>query len=394
MKVVLTTFTYAPNLDGVAEASRFVAEHLADLGHDVTVLTSSVTGRLEGKLRGVRILSFDLHNRFPGGCLGSDLEVRRYQELLVSLQPDVLINQCWDSWTTVLSHSLFDQLKGCKILVSHGYALHLRAKNAPAPFFGCRQWIKGLWWTVRYLPDLVRSHDRIIFLMNLCDGKRFLDHSLGKLLHPRGVRVIPNSPNLEMIPDSRDDFRRSHGIGPGPMILCVANFSERKNQELAIRIFWSAGFAGSTLVCIGSEANEYYDKVSAMVRNQERLYPNQKVLLLPGLSRSDAMKAYAACDMTLLTAKQETMPFVLIESMAFAKPWIATRSGCIPAMEGGISVRSKVELVSLLRMLMNQPDYAARLGAEGRKAYDMRYEPSVVKSQWTQLIAELSSSGS
>lgn len=229
--------------------------------------------------------------------------------------------------------------------------------------------------------------------MNLRDLNRFLDHTLAVHLHPSAVRYIPNSPNLGFFTDSRDDFREIHGIGPGPMILCVANFSIRKNQQLAIRSFLKTGVAGSTLVCIGSEATDYFAMMSSMLRDQGPRHPAQKVLLLTGLSRLDTMKAYVACDLTLLTAKDETMPLVLIESMAFSKPWIATRSGCIAQMEGGIPVRTEQEIVISLRDLMLHADDAVRLGAQGRNAYDAHYESGFIKRQWTQLITEPSSSG-
>jgi glycosyltransferase involved in cell wall biosynthesis len=76
--------------------------------------------------------------------------------------------------------------------------------------------------------------------------------------------------------------------------------------------------------------------------------------------------------------------------MAFSKPWIATSSGCIPEMEGGVVVNSQHELVRRLKEFMKDPDLTARLGAEGRSAFERRYQQTAVKVQWKKLIDEVS----
>jgi glycosyltransferase involved in cell wall biosynthesis len=237
---------------------------------------------------------------------------------------------------------------------------------------------------------LIKAFDRFVFLSSRKDTKRFIDHAAMSCLDQQAVRIIPNSPNLQLLSDSQNYFRERHGIGKGPMILCVANFSARKNQELTISSFFEAGIPGSTLVCMGSEKNDYFDQLASMVKARQPSHPHQKVLLLTGMNRTDTLKAYGACDLTLLTAHQETQPIVLIESMAFSKPWIASDSGCIVEMEGGIPVNSSQELVMWLKKLMTDHELMVRLGAEGRSAFERRYEQTEVKALWKTLVDEVS----
>ena len=309
---------------------------------------------------------------------------------LIRERPDVLICECWDAWPTVWALPVLKKLTCPKILVSHGFALHLRPRSAPPPFLGLGQWWRGMIWTAYYIPKMIKAFDRFVFLASRKDTKRFIDHAVMSLLNRKAVRIIPNSPNLEPLTDSPNDFRDRHGIGTGPMILCVANFSVRKNQELAVSSFFEAAIPGSTLVCMGSEKNDYYDKIASMVKARQPSHPDQKVLLLTGMNRTDTMKAYGACDLTLLTAHQETQPIVLIESMSFSKPWIATSSGCIMEMEGGIPVNSSLELVDWLKKLMVEPDLMVRLGAKGRSAFERRYEQTEVKALWKTLVDDVS----
>lgn len=391
MKIIITTFTYFPNVDGVAEATRFLAESLLEVGHKVVVITTRTANEgnefIHNKLR---VIQYKLLNSHLISSVGEQNEVDRYRKRLLDEKPDLLICECWDAWPTVLALPVLKKLACSKILVSHGFSLHLKPTNAPPPFFGFGQWLRGMIWAGYYIPKLIKAFDRFVFLSSRKDAKRFIDHAVMSFLDQQAVRIIPNSPNLEPFSELPNDFREHYGIKSGMMILCVANYSERKNQELAVNSFFETRIPGSTLVCIGSEKNDYFDKVSALVRKNESSHPDQKVLLLTGMTRVDTMKAYDACDMTLLTAHQETQPIVLIESMAFSKPWIATSSGCIPEMEGGVVVNSQHELVRRLKEFMKDPDLTARLGAEGRSAFERRYQQTAVKVQWKKLIDEVS----
>jgi glycosyltransferase involved in cell wall biosynthesis len=391
VKIVITTFTYFPSLDGVSEATRFLAESLVEIGHQVIVFTS-VTEVLPKEFvhNGVNIRQYRMVNSHILKLIGSREEMDRFSVDLIGERPDLLICECWDAWPTVLALPVLKKLACSKILVSHGFSLHLKPTNAPPPFFGFGQWLRGLIWAGYYIPKLIKAFDRFVFLSSRKDAKRFIDHAVMSCLDQQAVRIIPNSPNLQLLSDSQNDFRERHGIGTGPMILCVANFSVRKNQELTVSSFFEVGIPGSTLVCMGSEKNDYFDQLASMVKARQPSHPDQKVLLLTGVNRTDTLKAYGACDLTLLTAHQETQPIVLIESMAFSKPWIASDSGCIVEMEGGIPVNSSQELVMWLKKLMADHELMVRLGAEGRSAFERRYEQTQVKALWKTLVDEVS----
>lgn len=391
MKIVITTFTYFPSLDGVSEATRFLAESLVVSGHQVIVFSSLTEVQpKEFVHNGVNIRQYRMVNSHILKLIGSREEMDRFRMDLIGEQPDLLICECWDAWPTVLSLQVLKKLTCSKILVSHGFSLHIKPTNAPPPFFGFGQWWRGMIWAGYYIPKLIKAFDRFVFLSSRKDTKRFIDHAVISFLDRDAARIIPNSPNLQPLSDYQNDFRKLYEIGAGPMILCVANFSARKNQELAVSSFFEAGIPGSTLVCIGSEKNDYFEKLASMVKALQPSHPDQKVLLLTGMNRIETMKAYGACDLTLLTAQQETQPIVVIESMAFSKPWIATSSGCIIEMEGGIPVNSFQELVKWLKKLMLEPDLRVRLGAEGRSAFERRYEQTEVKALWETLVNELS----
>ena len=65
--------------------------------------------------------------------------------------------------------------------------------------------------------------------------------------------------------------------------------------------------------------------------------------------------AYRAADLFVLSAKAETQPIVLLEAMASRTPWLATDTGCVSELPGGVVVRSEDELVEKMRELASSP---------------------------------------
>ena len=216
MKIVITTFTYFPRLDGVSEATRFLAESLVEMGHQVTVFTS-VTEVLPKEFvhNGVNIRQYRMVNSHNFKLIGSRGDMDRFSVDFIGERPDLLICECWDAWPTVLALPVLKKLKCSKILVSHGFSLHLKPTNAPPPFFGFGQLWRGMIWAAYYIPKLIKAFDRFVFLSSRNDTKRFIDHAVMSFLDQQAVRIIPNSPNLQPLSDSQNDFRERHGIGTG-----------------------------------------------------------------------------------------------------------------------------------------------------------------------------------
>ena len=74
---------------------------------------------------------------------------------------------------------------------------------------------------------------------------------------------------------------------------------------------------------------------------------------------------YRVADLFLLTAKAETQPIVLLESMASHTPFLTTDVGCVTELPGGTVVRSEPEMVEELKALMASPERRRQLAEEG-----------------------------
>lgn len=392
MRILITTFTYPPNKDGVAEACRMLAEGLAAHGWDVTVATGmgdrpQAEPLAHRTLNGVRILDHHLGQGpgIPAECVPA---VDAYRDLAVSPDFDIVITQCWDARPTKLLLPVLSRIPAKLVMVSHGYAAHLHTWHR-GPTLGLGWWFRGLRYTAVQLPRMIRAYDRIVFLSRRTDFGRFFDHKVTRWMRHPGISVIANSVPFPGSAATDHEFRKRHGIGEGPMALCVANYSDRKNQILALKAFRAANVPGSTLVFIGSEFNAYARMVIEADRELARVHPDCHVVFLEKLRRDETFDAFIASDFFLLTAKAETQPIVLIEAMATGKPWLSTDTGCVAEMPGGIVRGNQRGLVEGIRSLCSDSELREKLGAEGRRGAVEEFAPEPNLAKYKALLEQL-----
>lgn len=361
------------------------------MGHEVVVLTSLIHGVPKEELvDGIRIIRFSVGSNAKVTDLSKD-EIARFRSTLLTEKPEILINHCWDTWPSLYSLSLFSLLQGKKVMVSHGYSPHIWQPRL-RPFWGIYSWVKGLFATATLLPFMIRQHDALVFLDSKTDSGRFFDHRLARWMNHPCIRIIPNSLNEAEFRNIISDFRTLYKIGDGFFVLCVANYSERKNQALAIKAFCRAKIPRSSLVFIGESFNEYSGFLKTFaarcLASLQGLDAN--ILFFEKLPRSDTLKSYQACDLVILTSKQETQPIVLLEAMATGKCWLSTDVGSVKKLRGGCIATNPRNFASKLRTLFLDPCLRDKLGQEGKSDIRLRFFRKNVFLKWQELLAELS----
>src|SRR5882724_5648201 len=224
MKILITTFTYPPNADGCAEASSVLARGMARRGHDVTVATEFHPDRKpDTPEANPRVQQFKISGT-ANWRVGVQGEIEAYQKFLRNFSGDLAVFECWDAWPTYLAEPLLKDLKPKKILVSHGYTPHVWGVFPKFPW-GISYWLGG-WPLFLRTPFLMRRFDRLVFLSTRRDFSRFFDHLLARLTGFKKFSIIPNGAHIrEFNDETLPDFRADFGVGSGPLLLCVANYS-------------------------------------------------------------------------------------------------------------------------------------------------------------------------
>ncbi|MGD1017989.1 MAG: glycosyltransferase family 4 protein [Verrucomicrobiia bacterium] len=386
--ILILTPTYDPSKDGVAEAAKVTACGLAGRGYRVTVATGYLADRVTQAADANPMVKQFRVSGDSSLRVGIHGDIAAYQEFIANFPGDFIICHGWAMWTTDLAAAVFHKTPAKKVLVSHGFSTHLVNWHRRFPW-GLGQWLGWLPYVMRS-PFLMRKFSRVVLLSERVDWQRFFDHRVAKLTGYRGIVVIPNGIDPGACDRPLPDFRREFGVGDGCMFLCVANYCTRKNQELAVRAFRKTRVAGAILVFIGSEFNEYQAMVRDLDRELAKSHPEGHVMFIEKINRDMTLAAFNACDIFVLTSKDETQPIVLLETMACGKPFISTESsGCIAELPGGLVVRSEQQISEQMKRLAESPDARQSLGEAGRNGCLARYTHERVVDAYQKLLESL-----
>jgi glycosyltransferase involved in cell wall biosynthesis len=387
LSALIATFTFPPDINGVAEASCSCARTLLDAGWKVDIATApSKATRKETLWGGAAVYEFDLENALwhPKGHIGI---IDSYRKFLKEGSWDVVIFQGYH-WPLQLAAPLLSAMKAQKVLVSHGYAA-LRWFPVRRFPFGLVQWGRSVFRSLSMLRWIHRI-DRWVFLSPQYDFNAYFDHTLARLARHRGIRIIPNGVGSLDSGQAGATFRATHGIAKDAFVfLCVAYYSRGKDQGLAVRAFRQAKIPGSVLVFIGTEFNEWsrkFQNADSIVPASERF---GRIVWLEKQTRSDTLAAYRESDALVLSSHLETQPIVILEAMSLGKPWIGLRAGCIPTLPGGLCVRSQYSMAQAMCRIAGSAELRSRMSAEGQKAAMESFSREKIADSYRLLLKEL-----
>lgn len=381
MKIVVATFTFHPEVDGVAMAAGLMVANFVSAGHEVHVATGPSKSVADiGNFRGFEVHRFES----PGKIKSS--KANGYVDFLTKANADVIVFHCWNSWPTDMALQSFDRIPGKKVMLSHGYDTHSIHWQKKFPW-GLVAWIKRLPKALA-LPQDLKAFDRVVFLSSKKDTERFFDAWLAARIVPEKVRIIPNSIERQGNTNSLD-FQEIHGIGSGFIFLCVANYSIRKNQGLALEAYCKANIRGSSLIFIGSSLGAYGTRIKEEWTSIRGQHPDLSVYFFENLDREDVLAAFKSCDVVVLSATAETQPIVLLEAMASGKPFISTDTGCVSEFEGGLIAHDVHTMSMQMRELAFSSEKSAALSAQGLAYFSLHHTPGVVNRAWNDLVIEV-----
>ena len=142
------------------------------------------------------------------------------------------------------------------------------------------------------------------------------------------IEIIRNGVNLETLV-SKQNFREKYQID-SKFILFIGRFSKSKGIETLIHSFNiiknENRIADTKLVIMGVDFG--FEKEMEKLIKKFNLY--DRILLIKNPPREDVISAYGESEFLVLPSQWELSPLVPLESFAFRKPVISTRSHGIP----------------------------------------------------------------
>ena len=183
------------------------------------------------------------------------------------------------------------------------------------------------------------------------------------------IEIIRNGVNLETLV-SKVNFKEKYQIN-SRFVLFVGRFSKSKGIENLINALNilknEEEFSDVRLVIMGVDFG-FEEKMEELI---EKFDLSKKVTIIKNPPREDVVSAYGESEFLILPSQWELSPLVPLESFAFKKPVISTRSHGIPFTiqhdKNGILVEPEnpIELADAIKKLLLNEDLRNRLGTSG-----------------------------
>ena len=377
MKIMFAVASYWPSQDGVAHITEYLAEGLADRGHEVLVYTSAGNGGLQElpkyeDHRKVKIERIRVYVRWPLKLKGRDREStpKNYYNRIVTFQPDVLIVVCTQTWTFDWLKPYLNRIQCVKVFYSHGYSgwkdeYPLVEKLKKRNFLG----VFEEWKKKRYYKDavsIIKKYDLAVYLSE--QNNAYIYARRNQLTN--GM-VLENAIENRFFDKDMQHGGKKRKAGEKVQFLYVANYNDNKNQSMLLQAYNSANIGESRLVFAGFEENEYLDSL----RNQQALsyyQMSKQVDFKVHLSREEIYDLYRASDVFVCASKAETWSIVAHEAAATGMPIISTDVGAISQIDGALIVNNMEEMIKAIEFLYEQAEEREKRGQRARAWVETR----------------------
>lgn len=354
MKVVYAVATYYPQKNGVQSVTQKQAESLVKAGIDVVVVCGYKNNNPQEEYHnGVKILRVNAFNKF----VLNRGDKAKFVSLIKKecMDADALITVCMGSFATNWMLDELHNISCKKILYLHGIA---NFEKINIKQFGVADYLyrisKRLYWKIFYnfKWNRILLYDAIVHIHEH-------DGSLAYITK-RGYKnnyVIYNAIENEM-------FKAESNYADKDYFINVANYLPNKNQIFLLESFYRANLS-SGLVLIGSEDNEYYEKLTLLNEKLENQYGKKDVQILHHISREETVRYIKSALAVVLTSKMEKFPMTIIEAMAAGKPFISSDVGVVKHLPGGLVYKDQSNLIELLQKVEKDKEYRVLLGQQG-----------------------------
>jgi len=183
------------------------------------------------------------------------------------------------------------------------------------------------------------------------------------------IKIIRNGVNLKTLV-SKVDFKNKYKINT-KFILFVGRFSKSKGIETLIHAFSiiqnNNQFSNIHLVIMGVDFG-YEQSMEELIKINNM---SEKIIVIKNPPREDVISAYGESEFLILPSQWELSPLVPLESFAFKKPVISTKSHGIPFTvqdnKNGILVEpdNSKQLAEAITKLLLDDQLKVRLGLFG-----------------------------
>ncbi len=397
LRIALLSYRSKPHCGGQGVYIRHLSRELANLGHEVEVLSGPPYPNLDPGVQLTYLPSLDLYRdpdpfrvpwpsefrswievlEFGIMCTAGFPEpltfsLRAYQELK---KRDVLPDVIHDNQT--LGYGMLQMLRaGMPIIanVHHPITVDKQLDLAASPLR--QQFSKRRWYG--FLTMQKRVIQKMPTLVTVSENS-FVDIVRDFEVDPEKMRVIPVGvehdvfvpPSVPRVPGRIVATASADHPLKGIVPLLEAAAKLRTERDIEVIIVGKASEGG------------------AAAKTIERLGLEDTVRFMTGLPEKELVEVFGSANVGVVPSLYEGFSLPAIELMSCATPLVATTAGALPEVVGDAALSvppgDTEALAAALKRVIDDPEYAAELGQKGRDRVMAKYTwPSVARqtAQW------------
>ena len=374
MKVLFVSENYYPQTSGVPVVVKYLAEGLVKKGHQVAVVTQSYKNPVkEEVLNGVKIYRKDIYNNYfkiPSG------KTHDFINFVLTYNADATVIECTQCITTDLLLPHLSKMKGRIYFHIHGisgltpgrklFALKTDIKHTIGNTYN---YLRGLRYFHHTLKKAMSCFNATMCLSEIDDGIEYIK------MHSRKNYILDNAADnmfFDMEICAQETLSKYTKLENKFYLMSCANYNYIKNQLGIIRQYYQAESSEKvSLVCIGSQNNDYYKECLKLVAEMETQYGHRDVHLLYGVERNDIPAILNKASLYLVGSFLEQYSISIIEAMSQGVPFVSTNVGNASLLPGGIAIENIDKMHDAIDSLLNDKTIYNVYSEAGRKfAYD------------------------
>ena len=354
----------ATQFGGIVFLAVDLAREISKIGHDVTIYTTDLdfsngANKFNKQLpRTEKFEKFTINRTHVWFSFKLFfLNTSMYKEI-ENDKPDIIHTIGLRSYQSIIAWRISKKLK-IPLVVSDQGGLTTHPFLTESGLF-----LKILYKIQKIFIKKIINHASAISVANEYEKKIFLEFNKNSK-----IEIIRNGVNLETLV-TKENFKNKYKIN-NKFILFVGRFSIVKGIKTLIQAFNiiqnENKFPEINLIIMGVDFG--YEK--DMNKLIQALNLSEKIIIIKNPPREDVISAYGESEFLVLPSQWELSPLVPLESFAFKKPVISTKSHGIPFTvkdnENGILVEpdDPEQLSKAITKLLLDNDLITRLGLSG-----------------------------
>jgi glycosyltransferase involved in cell wall biosynthesis len=322
MKILFTTESYYPIIDGGAIAQHRIVHELIKKGHDVRVIAPAFSfkntveeenGSTIYRPRAF-VLPFYMNNKYHF----APFPLLYVKKIIEEFKPDV-INVC-SPYPISICAMICAKKKHIPLVGS----IHILPENVLAPFFS-----SGLYLTmVKYIWSY------LVYFYNRVDWATVPTQTGAAMYQQKGLKTpvtpISNGVNTEMFkPSNKGDYlRKRFNLPEKPLILYTGRINQEKNVDVLVKAipFVLKSIDAHFLFC-GSGGLK-----PDMMKLAQELGVDAHTTFIDFLDWADYPNIFTLADVFVMPAESELQSIVTLEAVASGVPPVVVNKGAVPEL--------------------------------------------------------------